>query len=274
MLKKYLNIFCLLILSSCCHKAVELKSIENNENHFSNKVKVLNIGVFHMGYTNDENITEYDEKQHEKEIQEICVSLSKFKPTLICVEYDPSFNYKLKKYYNFYRNNPKKITEFSNNEIQLLGFEIGKLSSTKKIEGFDHQLSYNYDLSEVARISKSDDYFEIEKFLNNQDEKMKIKNTLKETLLQINSQSYYDFMINYNADMLIYANSKNSFEGADEAAKFYHRNLRMFANINKIKTNKSDRILIISGAAHAAFLNEFMKRSPKYELEKLNNFLN
>ena len=64
---------------------------------------------------------------------------------------------------------------------------------------------------------------------------------------------------NLNADILTYISTKNNFEGADEASKFYRRNLRIFSNINQIPVCNDDRILIIMGATHTAFLKEFFK---------------
>ncbi len=96
---------------------------------------------------------------------------------------------------------------------------------------------------------------------------------LKQALLLLNSKQAYNFLINVNADMLMYANSKDNFEGADEATKFYHRNIRMFSNINKISMDYDDRVLIISGGAHAAFFEGFMSRSMIYELQPLKDYL-
>ena len=46
---------------------LESKKVEN-----SNKVKVLNLGVFHMGKTSDAHKNEFDESKNRKEIKDIC----------------------------------------------------------------------------------------------------------------------------------------------------------------------------------------------------------
>ncbi len=268
-MKTFYLISLISLLISCQEKTNKSSKTE------SEKTKVLNLGIFHMGETMDEHSTNYDEleKKNKADINEVCRLISQFKPTLIFVETDPRNNNKLNQAYLQYLKNSTLATTYSKNEIQLLGFEIGKLSNTKKILGFDHRLGYNYDLSEVAKNENCTDYFEIEKQLEKEDKKHPLKASLKETYLDINTQKYYDLLINFNADLLLYANSKDGFEGADEASKFYQRNLRMFANINKIKTKKTDRILIIAGATHSAFLNDFMRRSPKYQVENLSDYL-
>jgi len=74
-----------------------------------------------------------------------------------------------------------------------------------------------------------------------------------------------DFMININADILTHAASAGKAAGADEAAKYYHRNLVMYSNLNRLPLTRDDRVFILMGASHTAFFNEFMNRSPKYE---------
>ncbi|HET6227981.1 MAG TPA: DUF5694 domain-containing protein [Bacteroidia bacterium] len=272
-MKKQL-IFISLALAAISFKTEHYFDLEKND--INSKISILNLGVFHMSTTTDANKTDFDEssKKNANEMKDVCIQLAKFKPTIICVESSPEINNKLNEEFKRYVANPSIKTIFSGNEIQLLGFEIGRLSNVKKIYGIDHQLSYNYNLAELARQTNSFDYFMIEKQMKKQDSNFKLKPTLKETLLERNTQEYYNFMINYNADMLTYANSADSFEGADEAAKFYKRNLRMYANLNKIKMDSTDRVLIISGSAHAAFFNDFLRRSPKYKLENLRAYLN
>lgn len=64
--------------------------------------------------------------------------------------------------------------------------------------------------------------------------------------------------------MLTYVSSAGKSEGADEAAKYYHRNLVMFSNLNQLKLRDDDRVFILLGASHTAFLLKFLGRSHKY----------
>lgn len=243
------------------------------------KIKVLNIGVFHMGQTSDANSTEYDEasEKAKNEIAEVNKAIAKFKPTIILVEQQPKNQKDLDDAYGLYLKDVNADTGFyKNNEIQLLGFEIGRLTGVKKIYGIDHKLSYNYNMWELAKKENATKFFEMakrmEKLQNSvvtNPKKIGLKNMLK----IMNTDEAYNFVINANADMLMYANSKNGFEGADEASKFYKRNIRMFANINKVPMTKSDRVLIISGGTHAAYFSKFMSRSMIYELEPITNYL-
>ena len=244
-----------------------------------NKTQVLNLGVFHMGGTSDANSTKYDESSVKatKEIKEVVEALANFKPTIILVEHTPKYQKKLEQAYQKYLINSKAdIGYYGKCETGLLGFAIGKIANTKRVYGIDHRMGYDYTIGDsIAKKEKMQKYLKVQEDLMKKFNELADETNvvLKEHLLAYNTQKGYDLMINGNADVLTYASSKNGFEGADEAAKYYQRNLRMFSNINKIKSTNKDRILIISGASHAAFFDMFMKRSPIYELVKITNYL-
>ncbi len=267
-----------MLLSNSNQAQIIQKEIKNSLKTENKKVKILNIGVFHMGHTSDANSTKYDEasKKSKQEINEINKAIAKFKPTIILVEEQPKYQQNLEEAYRKYLQNKNTKTDYENSETQLLAFEIGRLTNVKRIIGIDHKMSYNYNMYPLAKKLNSQKFFKTGKLLNDLQNSV-IKDVekigLKKMLLLMNTDEAYNFLININADMLMFANSKDKFEGADEASKFYHRNIRMFANINKIEMSVNDRVLIISGATHAAFFNKLIKRSMVYDLVSLSNYL-
>ena len=237
---------------------------------FDQTIKVLNFATFHMGYTNDANSTEFDENdaKNKAEVHKIAKLLAEFKPTVIIVETPPSYNPTLQKAYQDYLENPKMIIK-DPNEIELLAFELGRLANTKKILGIDHKMGYNYGIGYQLASKKTNDktYENYAALIDKEEKNLNYDNlSLLEKFKVENNQQYLDFLINVNADMLTYVSTEGKFEGADEAAKFYQRNLRMYSNLNQIDLKPTDRVFIIMGGAHTAFFNDFMKRSPKYEL--------
>ena len=52
---------------------------------------------------------------------------------------------------------------------------------------------------------------------------------------------------------------------------WYSRNLRIFKNLQRIKTTEGDRILVIFGAGHISILKHQLEASPEYELVKFND---
>lgn len=243
---------------------------------FHDSIPVLNMGTFHMGNSSDAHTTEFDEHNREniKQIHEIARKIAEFKPTVIIVETPPSFNLALQQEYQEYLKNPAMKFE-SPSEIELLAYEVGRLSNCKQIYGIDYKEGYNYMIGNS--VKKSVDTVTVSKYISMieaferkyPEDKMK----LLDALIMNNQPAYLDFLININADILTHVASAGKTEGADEAAKYYHRNLAMYSNLNQLKLTKDDRIFILMGASHTAFFNDFMKRSPKYSLVDIFRFL-
>jgi len=242
------------------------------------KIPVLNFGTFHMGETTDANKTEFDEndKKKQDEVKVIAEMLALFKPTVIIVETPPTYDKKLQKEYNEYLSNPAlKFKDPS--EIELLAFQLGRLSGTKRIYGIDHKMGYNYNIGNEM-INSIDStwhnkfYKDPLKYypeVNKNEEKLNTLDKLKLT----NHNSYLNFLIEVNAEMLAHVGSENGFEGADEATKFYQRNIRIYSNLNRIKLTKNDRVFVLMGAAHTAYLRDFISRSPKFEMVNTFDYL-
>lgn len=247
-------------------------------NSSSEKIQILNFGTFHFGYTPDATTVEFDEHNDENKRQahEIAIKLAEFKPTIILVESEPKLNEETANLYSKYLENPKM--KFENpTEVELLAFEIGRLSGTKKIYGIDHQMAYNYNIGE--HIDNSVDKIWYDSYFTDPDKFYPELNvtleglSLFERLKIMNNNIYLDWMIAENADMLTHAGTDGNFEGADEAAKYYQRNLRMYTEMNRLDIKPTDRIFILMGASHTAFFKDFISRSPKYEMVNTFDYL-
>ncbi|TMM56331.1 hypothetical protein FEE95_14910 [Maribacter algarum] len=244
------------------------------------KVQVLNFATFHihMGATSDATSVDFDEndKKNQNDAKKIAQLISEFKPTIICVEVPWGKNEELDQEYKAYLTNPSKVSTYYG-EVGMVAFEVGRLSNLESIYGIDHKMGYNYNIGqEIENTIDSTTYnnyyknpFAFHSEINvNHDEL-----SLLEKLKLYNNPKFLDFLINVNADMLAFAGSENGFEGADEAAKYYQRNLRIYSNLNRIPMTIKDRVFILSGGSHTAFLGEFMGRSPKYELVDVMDYL-
>lgn len=242
------------------------------------KIPILNLGTFHFGYTSDAETVEFDEHDDEnkKQAHEIAKKIAEFKPTIILIEYEPKHNKILASEYAEYIKNP--TMKFENpSEVELLAFEVGRLAGTKEIFGIDHQMNYDYNIGHKINntIDKVwyDSYFETtEKFYP--DLNLNLEGTsLFEKLKIMNENVYLDFLIAVNADMLTHAGTDGNFEGADEATKYYQRNLRMYSEMNRLKIKSTDRVFILMGASHTAFFRDFISRSPKYKMVNTFEYL-
>lgn len=278
-------ILVILILLNC--SCQENKSVDSTDNRNLSlekqteelkKIPILNFGTFHMGYTSDANSIDFDEhnKENQTRVHEIAEKLSAFKPTVILVETIPENNEQLQAEYKEYLQNPNMV--FKNpSEVQLLAYELGRISGTNRIYGIDHKMGYNYNIgNEIENLIDSTwhnrYYQDPSKFypqVNINEDSLNLLDNLKLT----NHDQYLNFLIAINADMLTHVGSKEGFEGADEATKYYQRNLRMYSNLNRIDLIENDKVFILMGASHTAFFRDFISRSPKYEMVNTFEYL-
>lgn len=136
-MKNLYLIFTILILTSCSTQKVP----ENTE-----KIKVLNFGTVHLSNSTD-NVTSSFDLQSEKtrnEIKKVVDALVKFKPTIICVESLPEDDSEMNKGYQSYLKDQNYKTNYGK-EIDLIVYEVGRLSNVKKIYGINHDLHYNFE---------------------------------------------------------------------------------------------------------------------------------
>ena len=278
-MNKLIIIISLICLISCSKN--ESQPITNKATpklEKSNKIKVLNFATFHMGMTTDANSVDFDDKdkKNQEDAQKIAQLIAQFNPTIICVEVTRERNKELNNEYQNYLNNPSKISTYYG-EVGLVAFEVGRISKVPKLYGIDHKMDYNYMIAneitnDIDSTTLNEYYanpFKLTPELNIDENTL----SLLEKLKLNNSQKYLDFLIAVNADMLAFAGTEDGYEGADEAAKYYQRNLRIYSNLNRIPMTNEDRVFILSGGSHTAFLNEFMKRSPKYEVVNTMDYL-
>ncbi len=245
----------------------------------SKKIKILQLATFHMGETTDFYKSPYDafREDHLFEIKSLCEKVALFNPTVICVEVPVEEQKKLRADYKNYLTQETYDSNYKN-EVSLIAYQIGKQTNVKRIYGIDHKLEYDYpSIEELANKLKTKSYLnfmekELKAVMKKRTKLLK-KASLQEIMKYENSAEALDFLMNVNADILTYVNSKKAFEGADVAADYYKRNLRIYANLNKLKLKKKDRVLILMGSGHIAFLRDFLKRSPIYEVVETNQYL-
>jgi hypothetical protein len=203
--------------------------------------------------------------------------IAEFKPTVIVVEATPAYQAKLESLYQQYLQNPS-MTFDEPNEIELLSYEVGRLSGAKRIIGVDYKEGYNYALASQLENQVDSTIWSRYSTMMDQNERNYFiskggKLSLMDMLKMSNHPAYLDFLLNINSDMLTYISTEGNAEGAEEATKMYHRNLVMYSNINQIELSKDDRLFILMGATHTAFFREFMERSPKYNLVDVSDYL-
>jgi hypothetical protein len=64
-----------------------------------------------------------------------------------------------------------------------------------------------------------------------------------------------------------------AYPGVDWVTAWYNRNLRIFANLQRITQSAEERILLIIGGGHLAILRHCVLASPEYELIEVQEYL-
>jgi hypothetical protein len=68
------------------------------------------------------------------------------------------------------------------------------------------------------------------------------------------------------------AGAGTSFEGADAAARWWHRNFRMFANIQRY-AQPGERVLVVAGSGHTAILRDFLAIDGRIRAADIHEYL-
>jgi len=63
------------------------------------------------------------------------------------------------------------------------------------------------------------------------------------------------------------------YPGPDSKTAWYNRNLRIFANLQRITEREDERILLIIGAGHLPILRHAVQASPEYALVEVSEHL-
>jgi hypothetical protein len=152
--------------------------------------------------------------------------------------------------------------ELSNNETSQLGCRIARKANPEKVHCYDERdIGWDADnlfeyLATQEPTTQAEMDTAIAEFTNRitQDHRTK---SLGQLLLQTNSEEEDRL----NKSFYLMTNSAGAgtnFYGADAAASWWHRNFRMYANIQKLATPDT-RLIVIGGQGYTAILKDLLK---------------
>lgn len=245
------------------------------------KAKAMVLGVFHFhnpGLDSYKPKYSFDifERKRQEEVEILLKQIAEYKPTKILVEWDRIQDDSIaNERYQNYLNGTFSIDD-KRNEVYQLGFKLAKKLGHKKIycsdasaEWFGVELDWdNYDveayLKSKGQYEKSTRY-DFQSFYELSDS-LKTVQTLTEHLVMLNSPK--NRLKDHQAYLtdLILEGAGDNYVGADGVAKWYRRNLRIFANAYDFTDfDKEERLLLIYGSGHVWQLRQFFMDSPDFE---------
>ncbi len=220
-------------------------------------------GVFHFANPGRDVVrvdqVDVSTPDNQKYLAALAERLCAFKPTTILLEFDREREPEVGRQLDAYRTNQLTLNV---NEIHQIGFRVAKTCGVRILHGFDEsEVGWNAEpLFDYMEHSAPD---VLAKF-NAEIARLQAAETaahrdltLKQLLIRANDAE----QDRENKDLYLLTNAAGAgsgFEGADATARWWHRNIRMYANIQRYAT-PGERVLVVAGSGHTAILRDFLK---------------
>jgi len=240
--------------------------------------RVLLVGTFHFdnpGRDAHKPKYTYDlfGEKGQRELGEVLERLAEFAPTKILVENPSEDQGSVDRWYASYRDGKAGKTA---NEVVTVGFALGQKLGHERVYAFDADgewLPTAPDTDEIVRQEAErmgqldllqDPVLASYSRLSAEEDEVLETLTLRQRLRLMNhpgllgiSHGAYFFFANFRLS------DGKSFPGPDGFASSWHnRNLRMFANIQRLASEPDDRLLVIVGAGHVPILQHCVQSCP------------
>ena len=255
------------------------------------KPEVLLLGTFHFaGEQVDANTTpgslrvDMLSPQRQQQIEELVKKLALFRPTKIAIEGPPQYQ---KIYDSLYRaycaGQLPAGTTLQANELVQLSFRLARELHLPTLYPVDAQ-AFHFQLSPADSVLTFEKYKDqADTALDYWDHRYDLENAHMDTLKYL--LPLKDFLRYLNDPekeardvgrwLIITRTGSNSEPiGADGfITRYFNRNVRIYSNIQRIVTSKTDRILVIYGATHMYFLKTLFAASPEFKLMDIESYL-
>jgi hypothetical protein len=251
---------CVIVLASVSSGAAHAQDVPEAE-----PAQVMIVGTFHFANPGRDivkvEVADVLSPAKQAEILEVVETLTRFRPTKIVIEHRPSTAPRIDSLYDAYRAGRH---ELSRNESQQLGFRLAARFEHPRLYPIDEFADSPFEAM-LAYAEEHDPafvvFFEEEMArIGAEANRRQREHTIGEILRLGNDPK------NLMADHAVYlrfarVGAGDTFIGAEVAAKWYERNIRIFANLQRI-TEPGDRLLVIYGTGHVPILRELVRYEP------------
>ncbi len=239
--------------------------------------KVMVLGVFHFANPGRDmvksEVLDVMTPDNQAFLDRLATRLAAFRPTDVLVECEPAHQAKLDANFDGYR---KGTFALKSNEIYQIGFRVAKAAGVEKVTCFDEG-QIGWDSEPMFNYLKANDpatqasLEETYKSLSERESREQSTLSLPQ-LLQLTNDAARD---RENKDLYIRTNAVDaggSFAGADASASWWHRNFRMYANVQKAAA-PGRRVLVVAGAGHTAILKDLLAIDSQRQAEDASGYL-
>ena len=229
----------------------------------SRPAEVLLFGVFHFANPGRDLVrvdqVDVSTPKNQAYLAGLAQRLCDFRPTTILLEFDRAREPEMRKQFDDYRSGKMKL---GLNENHQIGFRVAEACGVEKLYGFDEsEIGWNAEplfnyLAKFAPEGLEAFNTEVARFQAAEAAAHRAL-SLRELLIRANDSE----QDRINKDLYLLTNAAGaglSFEGADATARWWHRNFRMYANIQRYAT-PGQRVLVVAGHGHTAILRDLLK---------------
>ena len=239
-------------------------------------VEVLVLGTYHFANPGLDvvktTVADVLSPGKQAEVAAVVQALARFRPTKIAVEQPPRVAATLDTLYSAYRVGQHTL---SRSETQQLGFRLAARFEHPRVYPIDHKGEFPFGAM-LAYAQAHDPPFaryvqeklaEITAEENRRQREMSIGQNLR--LKNEPERIRRDHGL---YTQLARVGAGDTFVGADLLSSWYDRNIRIFANLQRI-AEPGDRILVIFGSSHSAILRELVEAVPGMVLVEATEYL-
>jgi hypothetical protein len=206
-------------------------------------------------------------------LEQLTDRLAGFIPTRVLLEYDPQNEEVMnQRYREFLDGN----FELPANEIYQLGFRIAKKAGLERVSSFDHrqvpwQAEAMFDYAKAHDSPEMIAFNEIISAFTEEENAARASMDLRGLLGRSNNAE----LDRKNMDLYLATNSigaGDGYAGADATASWWHRNFRMYANIQQ-HALPGEKVIAIGGSGHMAILKQLMAVDTRLQAVAAEPFL-
>lgn len=224
--------------------------------------QIMLFGVFHFANPGKDVVKTKQVDVMTPENQAFLDGLAKriadFDPTVVLLEFNPANESEMQGKYRQFLEGTFVLTS---NEIYQLGFRIARQSGAKTVYSFDER-GIGWQAKELFEYMPKHDT-EAQTRLDALIDEVTITQReahatlpLAELLTQANDPEF-DNINKYIYLITNHVGAGENYVGADASASWWHRNFRMYANIQK-HAQPGERVLAIGGQGHTAILKDLL----------------
>ena len=216
-------------------------------------------------------------QEYQEGVAEVVDRLVAFQPTKIAIERTGDQQSEIDQEYGAYLRDEFPLPA---DEIYQLGFRLAKKlghDGVYCVNAWDRHYEAVVDPEDYARehdpeLLKSEWPSRFRRMYERSDRR-RTEVSLRETLLYVNSEenvlrSHGFYLVDW-----FRTGEGDYYPGADQVTGWYNRNLRIFANTQRITETPDERVLLIIGGGHLPILRHCAMASPEYELVELSEYL-